>query len=74
VLDVVFATVAWWEVEPPYAVYAVNGSNEVIWTQSLDTIHNAQEIGLAVVNLDSDSAGEVILANGVEIIVFDPSQ
>ena len=31
-------------------------------------------IGLAVVNLDSDSAGEVILANGVEIIVFDPSQ
>jgi serine/threonine protein kinase/outer membrane protein assembly factor BamB len=74
VLDVVFATVAWWEVEPPYAVYAVNGSNEVIWMQSLDTIHNAQEIGLAVVNLDSDSAGEVILANGVEIIVFDPSQ
>lgn len=73
VLDVVFATVAWWDVEPPFSVYAVNGSNEVIWTYALDSIHNAQEIGLAVVNLDSDSAGEVILANGTEIIIFDPN-
>jgi outer membrane protein assembly factor BamB len=73
VLDVVFATVRFWEVEPPYSIYAVNGSNEVIWTYALESIHNAQEIGLAVVNLDSDSAGEVILANGTEIIVFDPS-
>jgi serine/threonine protein kinase len=73
VLDVVFATVRFWEVESPYSVYAVNGSNEVIWTYALESIHNAQEIGLTVVNLDSDSAGEVILANGTEIIAFDPS-
>jgi hypothetical protein len=72
VLDVVFATVQFWEVEPPYSVYAVNGSNEVIWTHALGTIHNAQDIGLAVVNLDSDPGGEVILANGTEVIAFDP--
>ena len=73
VLDVVFATIRYYEVEPPFSVYAVNGSNEVIWSYAMESIHNAQEIGLAVVNLDSDPGGEVILANGIEIIVFDPS-
>lgn len=74
VLDVVFVTVRFWEVEPPYSVYAVNGSNEVIWTHALERIHNAQEIGLAVVNLDSDPGGEVILANGTEVIALDPRE
>jgi outer membrane protein assembly factor BamB/predicted Ser/Thr protein kinase len=71
--DIVFATIRYREISPPYAVEAVDGSGNVLWSYPLDSIFNEGGFNLVTVNLDDDPADEVVVANGRELFVLDPS-
>jgi outer membrane protein assembly factor BamB/predicted Ser/Thr protein kinase len=73
VSDVVFATIRYWGIEPPYSIDAVDGSNNELWDYPLDTIFNEGGFSLAMANLDDDPAYEVVVANGAQLFVLDPS-
>jgi hypothetical protein len=72
--DIVFATIRYWGIEPPYAIVAVDGSNNELWSYPLDAIFNEGGFNLAIANLDDDPAEEVIVANGTELFVLDSSR
>jgi len=69
--DIVFATIRYWGIEEPYSIDAVIGSMTVMWSYDLDAIFNEGGFNLVVANLDHDLSGEVIIANGTQLIVLD---
>jgi outer membrane protein assembly factor BamB/tRNA A-37 threonylcarbamoyl transferase component Bud32 len=70
--DIVAATIRFYGIEPPYAVEAVDGSNNLLWRYPLDSIYNEGGFGLATANLDADPALEVLVANGAQLLALDP--
>lgn len=72
VQDIIFATIRYREINPPYAVEAVDGWGNLIWSFPLDSIFNEGGFNLITANLDDDPANEVLVANGRELIVIDP--
>jgi outer membrane protein assembly factor BamB len=72
--EIVFATISYYGIEEPYSIDAVDGSNNELWSYSLDAIFNEGGFNLAVANLDGDSAYEVIVANGTQLFVLDSSR
>ncbi len=71
VADLVTATIRYYGIEPPYAVEAVRGDGEPIWSFPLEAILNEQPFALATANLDKDPALEVVVANGRDLFVLD---
>jgi serine/threonine protein kinase len=72
--DIVFATICFWGIEEPFSIDAVDGSNNELWSYSMDVIFNEGGFNLAVANLDGDPVYEVIVANGTQLFVLDPSE
>ncbi len=72
VKDIVFATIRYRQIDPPYAIEAVDGSGNILWSYSLDSIFNEGGFNLVAANLDEDPADEVLVANGRELILIDP--
>lgn len=70
--DVVMASIRYYGIEPPYSVDAVGGDGKLIWSYPLDAILNESPFALALANLDEDSALEVLVANGRDLIALDP--
>jgi tRNA A-37 threonylcarbamoyl transferase component Bud32 len=69
--DIVAATIRFYGIEPPYAVDAVDGSNNLLWRYPMDSIFNEGGFGLAMANLDADPALEVLVANGAQLLALD---
>jgi hypothetical protein len=49
----------------------VDGSNSLLWSYPLGAIYNEDGFGLAMANLDSDPALEVLVANGTQPLALD---
>lgn len=71
--DIVAATIRFWGLDPPYSVFAVDGSNNELWRYPLENVRNDLGFNLATANLDGDAALEVLVANGSHLLALDGS-
>jgi serine/threonine protein kinase/WD40 repeat protein len=69
--EIVFATIRYWGLEPPYGIDVVDGQNNTLWSYPLDSVTNDQSFALATANLDADPAVEVLVANGQQLLLLD---
>jgi Tol biopolymer transport system component len=69
--DIVFATISYYGIEVPYSIDAVDGENNTLWSYPLDSIFNEHGFAMIAVNLDGDSAQEILVANGSQLLALD---
>jgi outer membrane protein assembly factor BamB len=70
--DIIVGSIRYYGIDPPYAVTAIDGQNQEIWSYPLASLTSDQvNFGFAITNLDSDPENEVIVANGTQLLALD---